>query len=151
MENTTNLNLAKLASTDTFPTLLSDFNGNMDKIDAAYEIIGTRSSSGALTVASVPASTWTNVCTLTLGAGIYVVTADAEYGSATDGIRILLLDTTETTQYYSANSVLGAGRAILSKTRIFVLPVQTTLYLRVYHTSASTFNIRGVITAVRIA
>jgi len=112
--------------------------------------IGTVSNADESSGVSASSSSWTTIKTLSLAKGTYVITGDLTFENNSNGIRIMILDTTETETNLYDNSVLASGRADLNKTRIFELNVTTTIYLRAYQSSGSTMSVRGRIKAIRI-
>lgn len=91
------------------------------------------------------------ICTLTIPAGTYVIVGDLTFDTSNaTGIRILILDGTETSANNRMNSVLATGRADLSKTRIIKETAQAVYYLRAYQTTGSAIDCSGRIRAIRI-
>ena len=100
---------------------------------------------------AVSTSAWKTITTLVLQPGIYIVVGDIWFASNSTGIRVLYLDTTEGSSNDHNTSVLGTGRSDLSKTRVFSLTAQTTIYLRGWQTTGADLNAKGKITAVKLA
>lgn len=114
--------------------------------------IGTILTASAQSVSVAP-NTWVNAVLLeNLPKGKYIITASASFGSATDGIRILMIETFQSINNSEINSVLATGRAMLNKTRAITNNSDgATLYLRLHHQSSSTLSCNVQIEAVRIA
>ena len=105
---------------------VSNFNegsleGRVAELNNKITPIGTVSTAENSSGETTSDSTWTTIKTLSLVAGTYVVTGDLTFNTSSNGIRILILDTTESTVNLYDNSVLATGRADLSKTRIVTL------------------------------
>lgn len=67
--------------------------------------------------------------------GAYLVLCTVSFQDAIAGIRIVLIDTTETNNNYVGNSALASGRACLQFFRPITLTATTTLYFRAYQNS----------------
>lgn len=125
-------------------------DGGINALNSKMANIGTISSADEESGVSASSGSWTTIKTLSLAKGTYVITGDLTFTSDTNGIRIMILDTTETTTNLYDNSVLASGRADLNKTRILELNATTTIYLRAYQSSGITMSVRGRIRAIRI-
>lgn len=96
-----------------------------------------------ITAASVSSATWKTMATISGLTGRYIIIANMQYGTATEGIRVLMVDVTEGTQNTAANSVLATGRAVLQKVRGYTLNGSETIYIRAYQNSGSAVNCDG--------
>lgn len=100
--------------------------------------------------ATIDNSKFVTLVSKTVEPGTYITVGNVWfYGNAT-GIRIMILDSVETTTNGVYNSVLGTGRSDLSKTRIFVFNTTATIYLRGYQSSGGTLDSKGFLQIMRI-
>lgn len=67
--------------------------------------------------------------------GAYLILCTVSFQDATAGVRIVLIDTTETNNNYVGNSAIASGRACLQFFRPITLTATTTLYFRAYQNS----------------
>ena len=81
--------------------------------------------------------------------GKYILTVTAPF-AAGNGVRILLVDVTETDSNNARNSVLAEGRATLQKTMMFSLNTTDTVYIRVYQNSGSDMSVGAYYRLMRI-
>lgn len=122
-------------------TAIQQSTANMNVISAATAIPSQSVANGA----------FTTMATFTPSeSGSYMIVVDMEYGTATQGNRILLVDTTETSSNNASNSVLAQGRAILEKTRVFTLTTSNTVYIRAYQNSGSALSCSGTYRVLRL-
>ena len=135
---TTNLNLKKPAGSEN--VAIGDINNNMDTIDQAFGTLVNISSTTADTE-SVPTGSFKTLATFSPTVkGNYILVVSCAFGNDTNGIRILLVDTTETSSNTPTNSVLASGRASIEKTRIIGLNTTDTVYIRAYQNSGSSIT-----------
>ena len=107
---------------------------------------------GSLKEVSVATGTFVTIDSMTVSvAGTYVITGDIDFKSSDVGVRVLILDVTETTANTANNSVAVSGRGGLNKTRLVRLNSGDTLYLRGYQTSGGTITCGGRIRALRVS
>lgn len=99
---------------------------------------------------TIPNGEWLTLATHNLTKGIYIVVGDIWFSGNANGIRILMLDVTDTVANSKTNSVLGTGSSDLSKTRIIQINNEGTLYLKGYQTSGVDLNSSGRISVVRL-
>lgn len=103
---------------------------------------------------TVNTSTFTTICSKTLpeGGGVFLIIGDLMFDTNTTGTRILVLEVDETTTNNVNNSVLGSGRADLSKTRILdnTNGTYSNVYLRAYQNSGGNITVTGRITVIRL-
>lgn len=74
--------------------------------------------------------------------GVYIIETTVSF-SAGNGVRVLLVDTTQTDINNAENSVLNEGRATLQKVRFFRLSPSDTIYIRGYQNSGSNMDVIG--------
>lgn len=122
--------------------------------DLAEQIanIGMEPTSG--TSASLADSTWKTVAASILQPGTYLVIGSVKFtgSSTTNGQRFLIVDTSATVEANNvSNSVVGTGRADLSRARILQFDTTTTVYVRAYQTSGATLTAEGQLQAARLA
>lgn len=124
--------------------------GGLSSLNDSLNAIGNIASSTAQTL-TVASGRWITFDTLTvIKTGKYIVTGDIDFSTNANGIRILLIDTTEGQNNNATNSVVTEGRGTLSKTRIVTLNAGDKLYLRAYQTSGGTITCSGLIRAIYI-
>lgn len=133
--------LASLPNTTEMNTAIAQSTANLNVISSATAIPSQSVENGA----------FATMATFTPQAnGSYLIVVDMEYGTATQGNRILLVDTTETSSNNASNSVLAQGRAILEKTRVFTLTTSNTVYIRAYQNSGSALSCSGTYRVLRL-
>lgn len=96
-----------------------------------------------ISASSVSSGSWKTMATITGLIGRYIFIVNMAYGTATEGIRVLMVDTTEGTTNDAANSVLASGRAVLQKVRAYTLNGTETIYIRAYQNSGSAVSCGG--------
>lgn len=122
----------------------------IDSLNDSFSGIGSQSGNN-LTSKTVASGTWVTIDTLNVAkSGSYIITGDIDFASSSNGIRILLIDSEETSSNNANNSVLAQGRATLTKCRIVSLTANSTIYLRAYHTNGSDLTCSGRIRAIFI-
>ena len=136
---TPNLGLRKPALTDNV-NVASDINGNMDIIDSAYDTLNSKFTTlETITLAegtkALTSGSFATFATRSFDPGTYLVVCTVSFQDATAGVRIVLIDTTETNNNYVGNSALASGRACLQYFRPITLTNTTTLYFRAYQNS----------------
>lgn len=82
--------------------------------------------------------------------GSYLIIANMGYGNDTNGIRILLVDTTETSSNTASNSVLVVGRSMLQRVSIYALTTNDTVYIRAYQNSGGDLTVGGSYRVLRL-
>ena len=122
---------------------------DFDSLSEQIGDIGTTDLPTSSTVQTT-SGTWVTVATKVLTPGTYIVIGDIFFDSNTNGIRILLLEESESTNNNCYNSFLCTGRADLSKARILVEASNKTIYLRAYQTSGSSLYATGRISVIKI-
>ena len=101
---------------------------------------------------TVGSGAFTTITTMTLPAGRYILVGALQFAyTGTTGIRICMLETSESSINNMSNSVLATGRATLNMSRIISLDSTTTIYLRAYHAIGSSTTCDGQIKAVKLA
>lgn len=148
-------NLQGKLTFDTTPTTGSTnpvtSGGVANAIAQSTANLNVISSATAIPSRSVENGAFATMATFTPPAnGSYLIVVDMEYGTATQGNRILLVDTTETSSNNASNSVLAQGRAILEKTRVFTLTTSNTVYIRAYQNSGSALSCSGTYRVLRL-
>ena len=83
-------------------------------------------------------------------AGRYLFIANVNFPAGT-GIRILLVDSSETDINTPINSVLAEGRATLEKVVVFSLSTTDHVYIRAYQTSGSAMSVNGSYRFIRLS
>jgi hypothetical protein len=117
-----------------------ELNSNLNIITGRVTIPETNVGSG----------TFVTLATISVNApGTYLIDADLAF-PAGDGIRILLVDATETDSNNPANSVLATGRASLQKIRMFSLTLSDRIYIRAYQSSNSSQSVGGSYQILRL-
>ena len=114
--------------------------------------IGMEPNSG--TSVSLADSTWKTVAASQLQPGTYLVIGSVKFtgSSTTNGQRFLIVDTSATAESNSvSNSVVGTGRADISRARIMQFSEATTVYVRAYQTSGATLTAEGQLQVARLA
>ena len=139
-----------LGTTDISSIGNGTVTGGLSSLNDSLNAIGNIASSTAQTL-TVASGRWITFDTLTvIKTGKYIVTGDIDFSTNANGIRILLIDTTEGQNNNATNSVVTEGRGTLSKTRIVTLNAGDKLYLRAYQTSGGTITCSGLIRAIYI-
>lgn len=109
----------------------------------AFNDIGALSENFNIEDTSVSDSTFTTIKTFSVPVnGNYIITVNAGF-EAGSGIRILLVDVTETSSNNPRNSVLVEGRATLQKIMLLGLKTTDTIYVRAYQKSGSSMIVSG--------
>lgn len=119
--------------------------------------LGSRVTKDQSTAVSMANSAYTNICSVSLSAGTWVIEANAQYANNATGRRIALLSTTsagssatdlrQTSVTVNANST---GGTYIHTGCTSVFTATTTLYLVGWQSSGSSLSVYGCITAVRI-
>lgn len=149
-DNTTTVAGKALDARQANPNISGSLGAQIKSLNDSFSAIGT-STSNELSTVSVTSGTWVTIDTQAITkAGQYIVTGDITYGTASGGLRILMLETSESSTNSAVNSVLVEGRAALNKTRLMTLTAGTTLYLRAYQTSGNALNCIGRIRTIFI-
>lgn len=108
-----------------------------------------KENNGATT--AVSPSTWETIAQITLPAGAWLIIGESDFSLNQSGIRVLMITYSATdTANKPENSVLATGRAVLSRCRILRNSTETTVYLRVYHTSGESINCIGNLRCIRV-
>lgn len=119
-------------------------------IAEAIEAIGEITEHDSPSV-SVSSGTFVTLESFSVPKGTYIIiTTFNQADSNQQGFRIGLIDRTETSANTSINSILATGRATIQKTRVFVIPSTTTIYIRAYQNSGSAINMNSHTEIVRI-
>ena len=153
-----NLGLGSIA---LLSTPLSIANGGTGATTAAGALanlhVGDRVTHDQSAAVSMATSSYTNITSVSLAAGTWVIEATAQFASNATGRRYALLSTTSAGQSATdlrqtastANAVSGAGTYLhVGATKVFT--ATTTLYLVGWQNSGGNINTYGCITAVRI-
>ena len=123
-------------------------NGLATKLDKSTITVESASKSNV----TVATGTATNICSVTLAAGTWIVKGQLYFSANTSGYRIVSIGTSK--QWSTDNTVLvGAAPtqgARLSTTEIFTLTASTTYYLVAYQNSGSSLTGGGNLQAVRL-
>ena len=126
-------------------------------IGSYFGEIGARVTQDQSTAVSMANATYTNICSVSLDAGTWIIEANAQFASNATGRRIALLTTTSggsgatdlRQTGVTANAVNGTVTYLhTGATKVYT--ATTTLYLVGYQNSGSALNTYGCITAVRI-
>lgn len=125
-----------------FPILsnIKSLNDSFNRLSETESIPSTNVASGAfatLARITVPAN------------GYYLLDADLSFDPGT-GIRILMVDVSETDANSAINSVLAEGRATMQKIRMLRLTTSDTIYIRAYQNTGSTMSIGGSYRLLRL-
>ncbi len=136
-----------------------------DKLDALsddVDVIGTTTTVDC-EYTSVAASTAKNLAKVTLSAGTYLIRAAAIFkgtGASSDGWsgyrRIVITSaSSDTTTLHPNGSTQVAGypsnQTVIEATSIRTITSSTTFYCNVMHTAAAAIEVKGQMTAIRIA
>lgn len=128
----------------------TDVNAAIDEMSEKIEAIGGITEHDSPSV-SVSSGTFATLESFSVPKGTYIIiTTFNQADSNQQGFRIGLIDRTETSANTSINSVLATGRATIQKTRVFVIPSTTTIYIRAYQNSGSAINMNSHTEIVRI-
>lgn len=128
----------------------TDVNAAIDEMSEKIEAIGGITEHDSPSV-SVSSGTFATLESFSVPKGTYIIiTTFNQADSNQQGFRIGLIDRTETSANTSINSILATGRATIQKTRVFVIPSTTTIYIRVYQNSGSAINMNSHTEIVRI-
>ena len=119
--------------------------------------LGSRVTKDQSTAVNMATSAYTNICSVSLSAGTWVIEANAQYANNATGRRIVLLTTTsagssatdlrQTSVSVNTNST-GGTYIHTGCTKVFT--ATTTLYLVGWQNSGGNLSVYGCITAVRI-
>jgi len=92
---------------------------------------------------SIPSGSFTTLATITVhSAGYYMIETNVAF-AAGSGIRILLVDSTETNSNTAVNSVLYEGRSTAQKIRSFYLTTANAVYIRAYQNTGADMTVTG--------
>lgn len=128
----------------------TDVQGAIDEMSEKIEAIGEITEHDSPSV-SVSSGTFATLESFSVPKGTYIIiTTFNQADSNQQGFRIGLIDRTETSANTSINSILATGRATIQKTRVFVIPSTTTIYIRAYQNSGSAINMNSHTEIVRI-
>lgn len=128
----------------------TDVNAAIDEMSEKIEAIGGITEHDSPSV-SVSSGTFATLESFSVPKGTYIIiTTFNQADSNQQGFRIGLIDRTETSANTSINSILATGRATIQKTRVFVIPSTTTIYIRAYQNSGSAINMNSHTEIVRI-
>ena len=123
------------------------------KIDSVYGL-GTVVT-GSDTVASVANTTATQICSVSLAPGTWVVTYTASFASNATGRRNIKLYAGTSTTIDPARSAtcqaVNGSATVLSRTAVVTVSSTTSYYLNAYQASGGALSVDGDIQAVRIA
>ena len=104
---------------------------------------------------SVNSASGTNVSSVSLAAGTWIVSYSALFASNATGRRFITLQSTSTAASNTATRgascpAVNGGATTLSRCAVVTLTATTTEYLNVYHTAGTAINVDGSIQAIRI-
>ena len=127
-----NLTTSKKNLPEAINELNSNINHTNERVDRA-----------TISSVSIPSGSFTTLATITVSsAGYYMIETNVAF-TAGSGIRILLVDSTETNSNTAVNSVLYEGRATAQKIRSFYLTTTNTVYIRAYQTTGANMTVSG--------
>lgn len=121
--------------------------------------VGTRSDKDQSSAISMATGTWTNICSLSLAAGAWVIFFTAHYAAGNTGIRIACLTTSSSGEPSASDRRFGSIQVpcctgsfptYVSGGRTVNLASTTTYYLRGYQNNGSALSTYGSINAIRI-
>ena len=96
-------------------------------------------------------STFVTVASKSLTKGYYVIAGTVQFSSDENGMRILILDNSETDTNTEINSIVVKGRGTLQKVRCMKIMSSTTIYLRGYQSSGSSMSgVRGYLEIMKV-
>ena len=96
-------------------------------------------------------STFVTVASKSLTKGYYVIAGTVQFSSDENGMRILILDNSETDTNTEINSIVVKGRGTLQKVRCMKITASTTIYLRGYQSSGSSMSgVRGYLEIMKV-
>lgn len=117
--------------------LAYDSNGKVVNIDLIDEFSTITENQTGVTLAN---STFVTIASKSLTKGYYVITGTVQFSSDENGMRILILDNSETDTNTEINSIVVKGRGTLQKVRCMKVLSSTTIYLRGYQSSGSSMS-----------
>lgn len=119
--------------------------------------VGDRVSKDQSTTVSMAASTWADICSVSLAAGTWVVTATGQFASNATGRRCAVLTTSsgnpsasDRRQQSAETMAVNGDATYLNVASTLVLSATTTLKLMGWQNSGAALSTYGCITAVRI-
>jgi len=119
--------------------------------------VGDRVVKDQSTTVSMAASTWADICSVSLAAGTWVVTATGQFASNATGRRCAVLTTSsgnpsasDRRQQSAETMAVNGDATYLNVASTLVLSATTTLKLMGWQNSGAALNVQGLITAVRI-
>ena len=164
---TPNLGLRIPVGTD--PASVDDINYNSNLLDTVLGAVGNTSvkdqldelsdqianisvgTNNTINSTAVASGSFKTLATITnVPSGQYLILADVDFGTDTNGVRILMIETSESSTNTAANCVAVQGRATLQKIRPFSLTPTDTIYVRAYQNSGSSINVTGLWRLIRL-
>ena len=148
-------------SNDTLHNLTEKVNINGSNVNASSFCtalhVGDHVVKDQSTAIEMTNQTPTNICSITLPAGTWIIEATAQFATNATGRRYILLTTTskgtaaaDLRQTCTQTSAVNGGNTFLHTGAIKVYNSQVTLYLVGYQNSGGSLNTYGYISAVRI-
>ena len=117
---------------------------DISALETRLNYIGTWTHTGSSVSAQIDTSTYTNMCTFTLPAGLWVIVANARFsGGSAGSTRMAAISTTSQYSNIIGSQQLvqgGTGYTILNPVRLATLTSETTFYLVVYSSIACTVD-----------
>lgn len=121
-------------SSKTLPGAVNELNSNINHMNE-------RVDRSIISGVSIPSGSFTTLATITVpSAGYYMIETNVAF-AAGSGIRILLVDSTETNSNTAVNSVLHEGRSTAQKIRSFYLTTANTIYIRAYQNTGADMTV----------
>ena len=128
--------------------LAYDSNGKVVNTDIIDEFSTITENQTGVTLAN---STFVTIASKSLTKGYYVIAGTVQFSSDENGMRILILDNSETDTNTEINSIVVKGRGTLQKVRCMKVLSNTTIYLRGYQSSGSSMSgVRGYLEIMKV-
>lgn len=143
-ENTADI-AQNTADISSLGTRMTTAEGDIDALETSVSHVGqyVTSNGGSASSISLPASTFTNVCSISLSAGKWIINGSCRFGNVAAGTRHASISTVSgTSQSIGAQQVYAIGSmfTLLNPTRMIQLSATTTVYLIVYSNIACTVD-----------
>ena len=127
------------------------YETRIDALEEKANVVGTLYT-GTLITNSVPNTTATQIMSLTLPAGLYIVVGNCQWAVAVNGMSITELTGINNVPIVRDSSYENSAGGGCSISSIANLTTQTTVYLRVYQNSGATKTLNRLeLHAVRLA
>lgn len=126
-----------------------------DYVDNAVATIGTYKTASMEGTTSVNKSTWKNLISISLGAGVWVVEAQVACKTGDGAYRMFNIGKTSASSSNALATMeyppVSGGNSIMGRTSVINLSTTTTIYLNVYHVNSAALDYTGAwLHAVRI-